>query len=124
MADLQEAFALLGYLKGVIDLKRNHCGEINLAIVNCQLRMIQWMTARLYGDQLQTTFYGTNHHHLACDIIERHTEQGYIALTKSKEIIGDTGRSQHTTLLCEHRLRSTRRTACLHVDKRAVVIPF
>ena len=51
------------------------------------------------GNQFQAAFEGANYHHLASDIVERHTEQGSVAWAQTKEIASNTGRSEHTTLL-------------------------
>ena len=86
MTDLAKTLTLFRHLKGVINLKGHHRREV-YRITQCGKRV----AGRLDSDKVQLALQGPHYHHLACNIVERHTEQGGVAPTETEEVIGTTG---------------------------------
>ena len=82
------------------------------------------MSARLNCGKLQLAVQGSHHHHLTCNIVERHAEQSRVARVQTKEIARHAGRSHHAALLHPHQLRSSRRSAGMHLYTVVAIMPF
>ena len=149
---MAQSLSLLGYLQTVIDLHRHHRHEIetyiahvvpqrfNIAHVMLRCffsigskihqqgmgkRLIRkWMSAGLDGNKLKMTLDAPHHHHLAGDIVERHTEQGGVAWLQTQEIASDASGVEHFLFLHHHRLRLAGRATGMNQKAIATIIPF
>ena len=79
VTDAHEPFALAGHFQGVVHLHGHHGGkgEAGQGIVG------QGMAARAHGGEPKVPLEASHHHHLACDIVEGHAEQGGVARLQS-----------------------------------------
>ena len=93
----------LGHLQRVIDLHRHHRRKIYRF-----RHRTHRMTTGLHREEPHSANQGPHHHHLTGNIVERHTQQGRVALFQSQKPTRDTSRSLHTPFLHIHRLRLTR----------------
>ena len=119
MTDAAESSPLFRNLQGVINLHRDHRSEGNLFIYIFQ-RMTTWANR----NKMEMALYTPHHHHLTCNIIERHAEQGTITRFQSQEITSDAGRVEHSLLLYHHRFGLSRGTTGMNKHPVATVIPF
>ena len=119
MPDAAETSPLFRNLQGIINLHRDHRSEGNLFIYIFQ-RMPTWANR----NKMEMALYTPHHHHLTCNIIERHAEQGTVSRLQSQEITGDAGRVEHSLLLYHHRLGLSRGATGMHQHPVATVIPF
>ena len=79
VTDAHEPFALAGHFQAVVHLHGHHGGkgEVGQGFVG------QGMAARAHGGEPKVPLEASHHHHLACDIVEGHAEQGGVARLQS-----------------------------------------
>ena len=74
--DAAQSLPLLWHLQGIIDLHRHHRHEVEIHLDHFRQRFIrQGVTRRLHREETKLSLDAPHHHHLACDIVERHAEQ-------------------------------------------------
>ena len=80
---LLQQLQLVGHLHTVKHLQGHHGSK-----VRCLLQGGKGMTGGRHLPQLQMRLQGTYHHHLACNIVERHAQQCRLLWLKLQKMAG------------------------------------
>ncbi len=110
--------ALFGAVQAACHLHGHHGGE------HRRFRQPGERAARgLYADEAQPPDERTHYHHLACDIVEGHAQQGCVAGRKAEKVARKARAGLHPALLYAQRLGSAGRPACMHWHGWRTVVP-